>query len=149
MADDRTVPGAAVVRGNLWRMLGRGVVRRCPYCGDRRAFFRRWFVRRERCAGCGLRWGRELEGFMLGALAVAFILTGASLLATMAVGIVLTYPEVALVPVLGSTVGVTLLVGILGYPVSYTTWQAVDLWMRPPVPGDFGAPEARAVLGEA
>ncbi|MFM9085880.1 MAG: hypothetical protein ACKORC_05385 [Acidimicrobiia bacterium] len=128
-------------------MLGRGLTRRCPHCGDRRAFFTRWWVRGERCRGCGLRWGRELEGFMLGAMAVAFILTGASLLVTMAIGIVLTYPDVALVPVLGSTVAVTLFVGILGYPISYTTWQAVDLWMRPPVEGDFGAEGARAIEG--
>jgi hypothetical protein len=84
---------------------------------------------------------------MLGALAVAFILTGGSLLVTMAVGIVRTYPNVALVPVLGSTVAVTLVVGIFGYPVSYTTWQAVDLWMRPPTDADFGDGAARAVEG--
>jgi len=40
-------------------------------------------------------------------------------------------------------------VGIFGYPVSYTTWQAVDLWMRPPTDADFGDGAARAVEGLA
>ena len=68
---------------------------------------------------------------MLGALAMNIVITGCALLATMIVGVVLTYPDIALVPVLVSTVAVTLIVGILGYPISYTTWLAVDLAMRP------------------
>ena len=82
-------------------MLWRGLFRRCPHCGDRRAFFVKWFVRNERCAGCGLRWERNYEGFMLGAMAISFITTGGSLLLTMAIGVTATYPDVALWPVLG------------------------------------------------
>ena len=130
---------------NLGVMLLRGVVRRCPNCGNRRAFFDGWYRRRERCHGCNLRWARNLEGFMLGAMAINFILTGGALLITMAVGVVLTYPEVALVPVLGSTVGVTLGVGLLGYPITYTTWLAIDLYMRP-IEEDDGTEHARTVV---
>ena len=128
----------------LGTMLLRGLVRRCPHCGDRRAFFERWFARRERCAGCGLRWERNYEGFMLGAMAISFITTGGSLLLTMAIGVVATYPEVPLVPVLGSTIAVTVLVGVFGYPVSYTLWQAVDLHLRP-LTEDDGETQGRAV----
>ncbi|NBT21148.1 MAG: hypothetical protein EBT17_03345 [Actinobacteria bacterium] len=117
---------------SLGVMLLRGLFRRCPHCGDRRAFFAKWFVRRERCAGCGLRWERNYEGFMLGAMAISFITTGGSLLLT-------------LVPVLGSTVAVTLLVGVFGYPVSYTLWQAVDLHLRP-VSEDDGEDHGRAIV---
>lgn len=131
---------------SLGVMLWRGVARRCPHCGDRRAFFHKWFVRRERCAGCGLRWERNYEGFMLGAMAISFITTGGSLLATMTIGVVATYPDVPLLPVLGSTVAVTMIVGILGYPVSYTLWQAVDLYIRP-VAEDDGEDHGRAALG--
>lgn len=125
-------------------MLVRGLFRRCPHCGNRQAFFEKWFVRRERCAGCGLRWERNYEGFMLGAMAVSFITTGGSLLVTMAIGVIASYPQVALVPVLVSTVSVTLIVGIFGYPISYTLWQAVDLYLRP-MTEDDGEDHGRAV----
>lgn len=129
----------------LGKMLWRGLLRRCPHCGNRRAFFAKWFVRRERCAGCGLRWERNLEGFMLGAMAISFITTGGALLITMVIGVVSTYPDVAMVPVLGSTIGVTLLVGVFGYPISYTLWQAIDLYLRP-IGEDDGEEHARTIV---
>jgi uncharacterized protein (DUF983 family) len=133
------------VSPKLSTMLWRGLFRRCPHCGDRRAFFERWFVRRERCAGCGLRWERNYEGFMLGAMAISFITTGGSLLITMAIGVAVTYPDVPVLPVLGSTVAVTLLVGVLGYPMSYTLWQAIDLHIRP-LTEDDGEDHGRAIV---
>jgi len=77
-------------------------------------------------------------------MAVSFITTGGSLLVTMAIGVIASYPQVALVPVLVSTVSVTLIVGIFGYPISYTLWQAVDLYLRP-VTEDDGEDHGRAV----
>lgn len=84
---------------------------------------------------------------MLGAMAVSFITTGGSLLITMLIGVVTTYPEVPLVPVLGSTVAVTLLVGVFGYPISYTLWQAIDLYLRP-ISEDDGEMHARTILSD-
>jgi len=83
---------------------------------------------------------------MLGAMAISFITTGGSLLITMGAGVILTYPDVALVPVLGSTVLVTLLVGVGGYPISYTLWQAIDLSLRP-LSEDDGEARARTISG--
>ena len=125
-------------------MMWRGLFRRCPHCGNRRAIFTKWFVRHERCVGCGLRWERNYEGFMLGAMAISFITTGGLLLLTMGIGVIVTYPDVALVPVLASTIGVTLLVGVGGYPISYTLWQAIDLYLRP-ISEDDGEKQARGV----
>ena len=68
---------------------------------------------------------------MLGALAINFITTGGSLITTFAIGVVLTYPDLAILNLLISTISVTLIVGIFGYPISYTTWLAIDLIMRP------------------
>lgn len=127
-------------------MMWRGLFRRCPHCGNRHSFFTKWFVRHERCVGCGLRWERNYEGFMLGAMAMSFITTGGLLLLTMGIGVVVTYPNVALVPVLTSTIGVTLLVGVGGYPISYTLWQAIDLYLRP-ISQDDGEEQARGVAG--
>ena len=112
-------------------MFIRGLTRRCAHCGTRGAFFISWFRRQENCRGCNLFWQRNLEGFMLGALAISFILTGGALIATLAIGVVITYPNIAIIPILISTVGTTLIVGVFGYPISYTTWLAIDLIMRP------------------
>ncbi len=60
------------------------------------------------------------------------MLTGGSLLSVMSAGVVLTYPDIPIWPMLIATVGVALLVGIGGYPTSYTVWLAVDLTMNPP-----------------
>ena len=112
-------------------MFIRGLTRRCAHCGTRGAFFISWFRRQENCRGCNLFWQRNLEGFMLGALAISFILTGGALIATLAIGVVITYPNIAIIPILISTVGTTLIVGVFGYPISYTTWLAIDLIMSP------------------
>jgi len=84
---------------------------------------------------------------MLGAMAISFITTGGSLLIAMLIGVVVTYPQVPLVPVLGGTVAVTLLVGVFGYPISYTLWQAIDLYLRP-INEDDGEEHARTIVGE-
>ena len=60
------------------------------------------------------------------------MLTGGSLLSVMGAGVVLTYPDIPIWPMLIATVGVALLVGIGGYPMSYTVWLAVDVAMNPP-----------------
>lgn len=68
---------------------------------------------------------------MLGALAISFILTGGALITTLTIGVLLTYPNLAIVEILIATISTTLIVGIFGYPISYTTWLAIDLIMRP------------------
>ena len=78
-----------------------------------------------------------MEGFELGALAINFVLTGGALIATLVIGVVTSYPDLAIFELLASTIGVTLFVGIFGYPISYTTWLAVDLIMRPVESGEL------------
>ena len=68
---------------------------------------------------------------MLGASAISFILTGSALVLTLAVGAFISYPNIAIRELLISTISVTLIVGVAGYPISYTTWLAIDLIMRP------------------
>lgn len=68
---------------------------------------------------------------MLGALAISFILTGGALITALTIGVLLSYPNLAIVEILIATISTTLIVGIFGYPISYTTWLAIDLIMRP------------------
>ena len=58
------------------------------------------------------------------------ILTGGSLLFVMAIGVVLTYPDIPTWPLIAVVGSVALLVGIGGYPMSYTIWLAIDLTMN-------------------
>ena len=106
-------------------------------CGESGAFFISWFKTQDHCRGCKLLWQRNTQGFALGALAINFVLTGGALIATLVIGVVTSYPDLAIFELLVSTVGVTLLVGIFGYPISYTTWLAVDLIMRPVESGEL------------
>ena len=122
---------------SVLRMLCRGLIRRCANCGEPGAFFISWFKTQDRCRGCKLLWQRNTQGFVLGALAINFVVTGGALIATLVIGVVTSYPDLAIFELLVSTVGVTLLVGIFGYPISYTTWLAVDLIMRPVESGEL------------
>jgi len=122
---------------SVLRMLCRGLIRRCANCGEPGAFFISWFKTQDRCRGCKLLWQRNTQGFVLGALAINFVLTGGALITTLVIGVVASYPDLAIFELLVSTVGVTLFVGIFGYPISYTTWLAVDLIMRPIESGEL------------
>jgi hypothetical protein len=48
----------------------------------------------------------------------------------MLIGVILTYPEVPTWPLIAVVGSVALVVGIGGYPMSYTMWFAVDLFMN-------------------
>lgn len=131
-----------MTRPSLPVMLWRGVRRRCAFCGGRGAFFTGWFAKQERCRTCGIGWHRGYEGFELGAMAISAVICLGTLIVAMVIGIVATSPDIAVLPLLvGLGVGAIVL-PVLVYPVSYTVWQAVDLAMRPPQPGDFASPAA-------
>lgn len=118
------------VQPRLVQGLLRGIRRRCAHCGGKGAFFTGWFSTQERCNTCGVKWQRNTEGFQLGAAAVNIIVTGGSLLTVMLIGVILTYPEVPTWPLIAVVGSVALVVGIGGYPMSYTMWFAVDLFMN-------------------
>ena len=108
------------------RMIRRALVLRCPWCGARRTFIRRWFGKHERCRTCGIRWRRE-EGFELGAVTINTILTFIVLVAAMTVGFVVTSPDIPVMPMVLSLIGVAVLMPIVIYPFTFTIWLAFDL----------------------
>lgn len=127
------------------RLLARGITRRCAWCGDRKGYFLGWFKRQERCRSCGHAYRRGDEAFELGALTANIILTFGSLLLTVLVMVALTAPDVPVVPVMLAAGAVGLFGPAIFYPVSFTLWQAVDLWMRRPTPAEL-AGEGDATL---
>lgn len=54
-----------------------------------------------------------------------------------AVGLALTAPDFAVVPIMVVLMAAAVVVPIAVYPSSYTVWQAIDLAMRPPAPGEM------------
>lgn len=127
------------------RLLARGVTRRCAWCGDRRAFFLGWFRRQEWCRSCGHAYRRGDEAFELGAVTANIILTFLALLTTVLVAVVATAPDVPVIGVMVAAGAVGLVGPAVFYPVSFTLWQAIDLWMRPPTPAEL-AGEGDATL---
>jgi uncharacterized protein (DUF983 family) len=129
-------------------MLGRALLRRCPWCGDQRAWFpkglRGWFGRKPRCRRCGLRWDRNTNGHELGALTINMVLIMGLLLIAMVIGIVLTVPDIAVMPLVVG-LGIAAVIGpIISYPFGYTIWMAVDLAARPPSAEELAADAAAA-----
>jgi uncharacterized protein (DUF983 family) len=119
------------------RLLARGFTRRCPWCGDRRAYFTGWFKREERCRQCGHGYRRGDHAFELGATTANIILTFTTLLLTILVLVIATAPDVPVVLVVVAASVVGLLGPALYYPISFTLWQAIDLWMRPPTEAEL------------
>jgi uncharacterized protein (DUF983 family) len=118
---------------SLVAALARGFTGRCGRCGA--GGILRGFSLTERCPRCGLRFDRE-EGFRSGALGVNTIVTFALLAVVLAGGIVATMPDVPVVPLVVAAAAVALIVPIAFYPLSLTTWAAIDVWMRPPGAAD-------------
>ncbi|HEX6261694.1 MAG TPA: DUF983 domain-containing protein [Actinomycetota bacterium] len=115
-------------------MVGRALLRRCPRCG-RGGLFRRWFTMVEACPRCGLRFERE-EGAFLGSLSLNYGVTGLTLIALLAIWIVVSYPDLnARVATIGSLV-VLAIVPALFYPFSKTLWAAIDMLLHRMDPQD-------------
>jgi len=110
-------------------MVGRALLLRCPWCGGK-GWTTGLLKRSERCRTCGYKYERQ-PGFSLGAVTMNTIVTFGLLALVLTVGIVVTYPDIAAMPIVIVSLAVTLVVPIAFYPFSYTLWAAVDLFMRP------------------
>ena len=130
----------------LARPVARALLRRCPRCGDRRAWFEGWFRQGKRCVGCGMKRTRGIDGHELGAMTVALVLNVGLIVVSVGVAVALTVPDVpvrSLYVVLGIT---GLVVPIGSWPITHTLWSAIDLRVRPVGPDE--AEEAREWLAE-
>jgi uncharacterized protein (DUF983 family) len=127
-------------RPALGRMVRRGLLRRCPWCGDRHAYFTRWFSKQPACRKCGAPWRRGDVGFELGAATINTIITFGVIIMSGAVAMIATSPDIPTVKIVVCLVVAAIAIPILIYPVTYTLWQALDLAMRPPQPGEMPSP---------
>jgi uncharacterized protein (DUF983 family) len=137
-----------VEKASFTRMVGRALLRRCPRCGGRGAWFSGWFRREPRCRTCGYRYERQ-EGFMLGAVTINTIITFGLLLAVLVVGMVLSYPDIAVAPIVIGCVAVAVVVPVVVFPITHTIWGAVDLAMHPLTPEEVADADAHRPAGSA
>jgi uncharacterized protein (DUF983 family) len=110
-------PGGLVV-------LARAMTRRCPRCGGG-GLFRSWFRVNERCPRCGLRLERE-EGGFLGAMVINYAVTAAVWLLVLVTWLVLDLPEVHVLALTLTSIGIALVVPLAFYPFSKTLWAGID-----------------------
>lgn len=122
------------------RGLARGIRRRCPLCGGG-DLFRSWLEPRPACPRCGLRLDRGESDFFLGGFTLNFIAAELLLAVSLAVAVVVTWPDVPWDWLLWGGAPLMVLTPILFFPFSRTLWLALDLAMRPPRPEDFQGAE--------
>ncbi len=110
-------------------MLGRGLVRRCPNCGQGH-LFRQWLKMNDRCPQCGLYFERE-EGYWTGAVAINTVFTELVFIAVTATFVIWTWPDVPMVPILAGAIALNIVFPLFFYPISKTLWVAIDLMLHP------------------
>ena len=125
-----------------YRILFRGATRRCPVCGSGH-LFSKWFNLAKHCPRCGLRFERE-PGTFIGAIGMNTIVTFASLMGVVAIGVVLTQPDIPTVPLTVVAVSWAIFVSLAGLPFTKALWLAIDLLLSPL--RDDEAPHAPRVL---
>ena len=119
----------------------RGSRKRCPRCGERDTFVS-WFQPRKACPRCELRFAKE-EGGFLGAMTLNYLVAIGLWLVALGVGVVMTVPDVPVVPLLVLSAVVLIGVPLWFYPRSKMIWAAVEFMVlrsepeyRPPVARD-------------
>ena len=81
---------------------------------------------------------------MVGAITINTILTFGAILVVLVVGMIVTYPDISVVPIVAACLVVAVLVPIVVFPFAYMIWGAIDLAMHPLQPAE-AADAARAL----
>jgi uncharacterized protein (DUF983 family) len=121
-------------------VLVRGLRKRCPRCADRDTFDG-WFRLRARCPRCGLRFEGEAGGF-LGAITLNYAVAVSAWLVVLVVALLLTVPDVPVVPLLAISAAILIGLPLWFYPRSKMLWAAVEFLVARSDP-DYRAPVAR------
>lgn len=123
------------------KALLRGFRKRCPRCGEGDTFVT-WFQPRQTCPRCELRFAKE-EGGFLGAMTLNYVVAIGLWLVALIVAVVLTVPDVPVMPLLIMSAVVLIGVPLWFYPRSKMIWAAVEFLVlrsepeyRPPVARD-------------
>jgi uncharacterized protein (DUF983 family) len=107
--------------------LGRGAIRRCPYCGGGQ-IFKGWFSLKDRCPHCHTLFAHE-EGYFLGAYPLNLVFT--SIIAVLVVIWMIVQTDLSVVQM--QILAVVLVVGppLFLYPYMLSLWMTIDLLVHP------------------
>jgi uncharacterized protein (DUF983 family) len=117
-----------------WKLIGRALLARCPVCGQRK-IFTRWLKMAAQCPRCGFVFERQ-EGHFIGAVGLNTVITAVALMASIIVGLVLSSPDLAVVPVLVVALSIAILLPVIIHPLCRMLWTAIHLMMQPLEPGE-------------
>ncbi len=128
--------GDAGRRPGCPRRLGRALLLRCPRCGGR-GILRHWFKLRHSCPTCRLVLERGESGdYWLGAYGINFVVAEVVAVLLIVAFILATLPDVPWDAVQYAAIAAAIGMPLLFFPFSRTLWLALDLCVRPTLPGD-------------
>jgi uncharacterized protein (DUF983 family) len=113
------------------KMIRRSLLRQCPRCANRSAWFISWFKQGERCIGCGIKRTRDTDGHELGSMTIASVLNIVLIMAAIGIAVAFTAPEVPVLTLYIVLASAALVFPVLTWPMTHTLWMAIDLIVRP------------------
>lgn len=133
-------------RPSIATMLGRGLTKRCGRCGEGDVF-ETYFKMRERCPRCGYRFVREAGAFT-GGLLMAWVFTLVLMITPLLVWVfwrgISGDESLAFAPFAAASMFFAVVVPLVGYPYTASTWAAIDLASRPLEPDELAEADAHA-----
>ena len=113
------------------KMIRRSLLRQCPRCANRSAWFTSWFKQGERCIGCGIKRTRDTDGHELGSMTIASVLNIVLVMAAIGIAVAFTAPDVPVLTLYIVLASAALVFPVLTWPMTHTLWMAIDLIFRP------------------
>ena len=113
------------------KMIRRSLMRQCPRCANRSAWFTSWFKQGERCIGCGIKRTRDTDGHELGSMTIASVLNIVLIMAAIGIAVAFTAPDVPVLTLYIVLASAALVFPVLTWPMTHTLWMAIDLIFRP------------------
>ena len=113
------------------KMIRRSLLRQCPRCANRSAWFTSWFKQGERCIGCGIKRTRDTDGHELGSMTIASVLNIVLIMAAIGIAVAITAPDVPVLTLSIVLASAALVFPVLTWPITHTLWMAIDLIVRP------------------
>ena len=113
------------------KMIRRSLLRQCPRCANRSAWFTSWFKQGDRCVGCGVKRTRDTDGHELGSMTIASVLNIVLIMAAIGIAVAITAPDVPVLTLYIVLASAALVFPVLTWPITHTLWMAIDLIVRP------------------
>jgi len=114
----------------------RGLLLRCPLCGQGKAF-RRAFSMYQKCPTCGWRFERE-EGYWTGAIAINLVITVLLLVIILVpLAISLATAQIPVIILVVASLPLPIILPLLFFHHAKSFWMSIDVLINPPEPEEY------------